>query len=89
MVLSYTVKFSTEGLRRFKKLDKRVAEKLIEKIELLSDYQSLNTVKKMSGKDKKDFYRMRVGNLRVLFRVIEKDKTVWVVDMGFRGGIYR
>ncbi len=89
MVLSYTVKFSTEGLRRFKKLDKRVAEKLIEKIELLSDYQSLNTVKKMSGKDKKDFYRMRVGNLRVLFRVIEKDKTVWVVDMGFRGDIYR
>ena len=34
------------------------------KSEMLSDFKSLNTVKKMEGKDK-DYYRMRAGDLRL------------------------
>jgi mRNA-degrading endonuclease RelE of RelBE toxin-antitoxin system len=41
----------------------------------------------MKSKDK-DYYRLRVGDIRVLFRVIEENKTVWITDMGFRGSVY-
>jgi len=88
MVLNYTVKFSDEGLKRFERLDGRVKKKVIKKVGLLGDFKLLNTIKKMEGRDK-DYYRMRVGDIRILFRVREGEKTIWVTDIGFRGSIYR
>ena len=66
----------------------RFGKKVINKIEMLSDFKSLNTVKKMEGKDK-DYYRMRAGDLRILFIVMEDGRVVWVTDIGFRGSVYR
>lgn len=88
MELNYTVKFANEGLKRLRKLDSKIARKVTEKAEMLGNFRSLNTIKKMEGYGK-DFYRMRVGDVRIIFRVTEENKTVWVVDMGFRGGVYR
>ena len=88
MELNYTVKFTNEGLKRLNKLDGKVARKIVEKIEILSDFRSLNTIKKMDGRLRNN-YRMRVGDVRVIFDVDEENKIVWVVDMGFRGGVYR
>ncbi|PJC79794.1 type II toxin-antitoxin system RelE/ParE family toxin [Candidatus Shapirobacteria bacterium CG_4_8_14_3_um_filter_35_11] len=85
---SYTIKFSDEGIKKLRKLDKKQAVKIGDKIQYLSNFRSLNTIKKMEGRLRSN-YRMRVGDIRVIFDVDEENKTVWVVDMGFRGGIYK
>ena len=88
MVLNYTVRFSDEGWKKYQKLDKQVRLKVTRKIELLADFKTLNNVKKMKSKSG-DFYRLRVGDIRVIFRIPEGTKIIWVVDVGFRGLIYR
>jgi mRNA interferase RelE/StbE len=87
-VSNYTVKISEGGIRKLRKLDKKQANKIVDKIQSLSNFRSLNTIKKMEGR-LRDNYRMRVGDVRVIFDVDEENKIVWVVDMGFRGGVYR
>ena len=86
--LSYTVRFSKEGWKRLNRLDRREAKKVTEKVEFLRSFRTLGTVKRMSGRHYKDIFRLRVGNIRVLFRVIEDKREVWVIDVGFRGSIY-
>lgn len=84
---SYLVKFSNDGWNRFKKLDKSVANRVLEKVEGLSNFRTLNNVKKLEGE--KDMYRLRVGDVRVIFGVEEDKKRVLILEMGFRGSIYR
>ena len=86
--LNYTVRLSDETIKKLRKLDKKQAVKITDKIQYLSDFRSLNTIKKMEGRIRSN-YRLRVGDIRVIFDVDEKDKIVWIVDVGFRGSIYK
>ena len=86
--LNYKIKFTDDGWRRFEKLDKRIKEKVLSKLGMLSNYSQLNNVKKMVGKDD-NYYRLRVGDIRVLFWVEEDLKVIWITDVGFRGAIYK
>ena len=44
-------------------------------------------VKKLSGE--KDIYRVRAGNYRVLYRIVDKVLVVVVVSVGHRREVYR
>lgn len=74
---------------RLQRLDGRVVERVIDKVDFLRDFKSLNTVKRMSGRCYKDVFRYRIGDIRVIFRVVEEDKIVWIIDIGYRGSVYK
>lgn len=88
MELNYRVKVTDKGQKRISKLDRLLAKKIIEKIELLSTFRTLNNVKSLKG-EIKDGYRLRVGDLRIIFQVDEINKIVWVMEIGYRGSVYR
>lgn len=87
MESNYKVVITNDGARRIRKLDNSVVKKVIEKIKVLSDFKNLNNIKELKGKSK-GYYRFRTGDLRIIFEVDEKEKTVWIIDIGFRGSIY-
>lgn len=43
-------------------------------------------IKKISGIP--GFYRLRSGNVRAIFEILEKKKEIWVRKIDYRGNIY-
>lgn len=49
-------------------------------------FSSKYDIKKMAGGI--DFYRLRIGNIRILFELDHKQKEIWVRKIAYRGSIY-
>ena len=83
----YTVEFTKEASRFLKKQDVKTVMRIKAKInELARDpFAPNNNVTKLVDRDG---YRLRVGDIRVLYVVFEKVLVVSVFEIGFRGSIY-
>lgn len=46
-------------------------------------------VKKFRSKNYNDIFRMRIGDFRAIFRVVDKELLIYVFDIGSRGDIYK
>lgn len=88
MESNYLVKFTVDGEKQIRRLDKSVSIRIMKKIVVLKNFKNLNNIKQLKGGDV-IMFRWRLGDLRIIFEVDEKTKTVWITDMGFRGGIYK
>ncbi len=73
-----------KGLR---KLNKKLQIKVISRIEkLVQNPFAKMDIKKMA--QTKQSYRLRLGELRVIYEVDQKTKTIYVQEIAFRGQIY-
>jgi len=88
MELNFEIGFSDEAKRDLKKLSKKETERIFVKAGLLNNYQNNNNVKKLSG-ELGDYFRLRVGKLRLIFEVDNKAKRIKIVDVSFRKEVYR
>ena len=86
MKQKYNVVLSRQAENFFKKLDGRVKVKVREC--LISLEEEIYAGKRLHG-DLKENYSLRIGKLRVIYKVSEKDKTVYVVAIGPRRTVYQ
>ena len=85
----FEVRFSDKGWKRLQKLSKIDAKRVIKKVVILEDYSSVSrNIKKMVGTRIK-LYRLRIGDIRVIFEVDGKKKVVWIIGVDYRGRVYR
>ncbi|WP_368666314.1 type II toxin-antitoxin system RelE/ParE family toxin [Ammoniphilus sp. CFH 90114] len=56
--------------------------------QLQKDPYSLPHVKRMLGSEYED-YRVRFGDYRLLYRIVNGELLILVLDIGPRGGIYQ
>ena len=84
----YTVEFTKEASRFLKKQDAKTAMRITAKInELARDpFAPNNNVTKLV---ERDGYRLRVGDIRILYYVFNKVLVISVFEIGFRGVIYK
>jgi mRNA interferase RelE/StbE len=87
------------GKRRCQVLLTRIPRKVLAKVpadlrsRLLAALHSLeldplpNGVKKLAGFE--DYYRIRVGDWRIIYALEEERLVVLVLEIGARGGVYR
>jgi mRNA-degrading endonuclease RelE of RelBE toxin-antitoxin system len=77
---------SRQAERYFKKLQGKVKTQVRESLIGLEDqaYEG----KRLHG-DLKENYSVRVGKLRIVYTVSEKDKTIYVIAIGPRKRIYK
>ena len=67
-------------------LDKRTRKRLKQKLlDLKKDPINFNGVKKLQNWGKST-YRIRVGKIRIIYRLNQKDITI--IDIDYRGNIY-
>lgn len=88
--MSWAIKVSSIAEKYFKKLDKKRRRKIKEKLLALSRQQNpLENiqVKALTG-ELKGFYRLRVGDYRIIFALLEEEKVIAVVNIFPRGNAY-
>ena len=85
--MSYEVQILPKAARQIKALSVEVRQNITLTIQSLANEPRPIGVKKLSGE--KDIYRVRVGNYRVLYRIVDKVLVVVVVSVGHRREVYR
>jgi mRNA interferase RelE/StbE len=86
--MKYKVYYTTKANKHLGKLHPHHRGLVVNKTnKLASIHESSNKqVKRMKGIS--DLFRLRVGKVRVLFRIDHKKKEILVLDIGYRGQIY-
>ncbi|MFN9229233.1 MAG: type II toxin-antitoxin system RelE family toxin [Pseudanabaena sp.] len=85
--MSYEVQILPKAARQLKALAVKVRQDISLTIQSLANEPRPIGVTKLSGE--KDIYRVRVGNYRVLYRIVDKVLVVVVVSVGHRREVYR
>lgn len=83
--MKYIVVLSRQAERFYKRLEEKARKQLREALIVLED--NVYAGKRLHG-DFKEFSSLRVGKLRVIYTISEKDKIVCVVAIGPRKTIY-
>lgn len=75
-------------LKFLKKLSKKETKLILEKLEILAKdpFSGHLDIKKLETTQRS--YRLRIGNLRVIFEVDSQKKVIFIHEIGFRGSIY-
>jgi addiction module toxin, RelE/StbE family len=67
------------------KLPKPEKEKILKSIYILPEGTD---IKRLRGQKSKGFYRLRVGDYRIIYRINNAELIICIVDAGNRGQIY-
>ena len=82
----YKIFFRKSVWKDFETIPKRELNRILEKIESLSENPSPSGSQKLSGQER---YRIRQGRYRILYSIQDKELTVWIVKVGHRKDVYR
>jgi mRNA interferase RelE/StbE len=81
------IEFSRQADRQFRNLPSQIQQRLKSKIDSLATTPRPHGSEKLSGTDQ--FYRIRVGDYRIVYAVEEDRLLILVVKVGYRREIYR
>lgn len=84
----YKVIYSKRARKYLEKMPAQWQLRVLQKVELLAGnpYTDNNNVTKLVGRDA---YRLRVGDFRVIYSIMDDVLVIEVLDIGPRGGIYQ
>jgi len=83
----YSIRILDEASRDLSRLDKSVGVRIVERLRWLAE--NLETVKPeaLIG-DLVGFYKLRVGDYRVIYAVLRDEQTIVIYSVGHRRDIY-
>lgn len=87
----YRVKYS-KSAEKFIKKNKAIGIRFFKAFaELAEDRENLQfyDVKKYQSKNYENIFRLRIGDYRAVFRIVDNELIVYVFDIGSRGDIYK
>ena len=88
-VPKYTVKLTKPAVKYYEKLPPKLKNKVKEVInQLRENPYAIPNVKPLEGSNHDDF-RIRIGSLRLLYRIHNDSLIIIVLDIGPRGDIYK
>ena len=83
--MSYSVQYSQRAVKELKKLDKNIAENIIEALDRIK-IRPYHFVKKITGTK---YYRLKVDQYRVILNIKDDILIVLVIRVGHRRNIYK
>jgi len=83
---NYRIVIKKSAAKEIENIQKKDRIRIVEKIRSLSSDPRPSGSKKLSGKEK---YRIRQGNFRILYQVIDDALVINVVKVGHRRDIYK
>lgn len=86
----YELKFLGRALDDLKRIDKPHQRIIKEKLLILTQNPEAlkNNIKRLQGSMGEDFFRLRVGSYRVVFKKEDRRLLILVVRIGHRSGLY-
>jgi len=82
---NYTVVLSKKAQKQLDKLSDNIAEPIFDALASLEKDPRPQGYKKLKGREG---YRIRVGNYRIIYDIIDKELIVDVITLGHRKDIY-
>ncbi len=82
----YNVLITKSAAKELEAIPEKDRRRIIERIRGLSSEPRPFGVEKLSGDDK---YRIRQGNFRILYEILDRDLVVTVIRIGDRRDVYR
>ena len=86
--MKYAVEFRPEAERDISRLDKAVAQRILNRIKWLAEHIDDVQLESLQGKRWKGLFKLRVGDYRILFTVNHNVKSLSVHLVGHRREIY-
>ncbi len=87
----WIIKYTESSSKQLKKLDKQTALRVLdymdERVAVLADPRSLG--KNLKGPKMGEYWRYRVGDVRVICNILDGQMTVLVIEIGNRREVYR
>jgi len=87
--MQYKIEFTKQAAKEFLKLPASVRDTIIKKLKFLAaDPGAINNnIKKLQGVE--DCYRLRIGDYRVIYRIINLKVVIEIIKIGHRQDIYK
>ena len=89
--MAWIIKYTESSSKQLKKLDKQTALRVLdymdERVAALDDPRSLG--KNLKGPKIGEYWRYRVGDIRVICNIVDKQMMVLVIEIGNRREVYR
>ena len=89
--MAWIIKYTESAGRQLKKLDRQIALRILdymdERVAVLEDPRSLG--KNLVGPKLGEYWRYRVGDIRVICNILDGQMTVLVIEIGNRREVYR
>ncbi|MEA1944661.1 MAG: type II toxin-antitoxin system RelE/ParE family toxin [Euryarchaeota archaeon] len=86
--MKFEIKLSSRAYRFLKNINKVVYNRIIKKVERLSEDPFPPDAKRVIGRDEKAF-RVRVGDYRILYVVYLDKETILIINIDKRSKVYR
>ena len=84
----YKIIISDSALKQLHRFPKPIVKKIQISVDTLAENPRPSGVKKLKGKEE-DFYRIRVGDYRVVYSIDDGIKIIDIREIGHRKDIYR
>ena len=85
--MRYRIEFARRARKFFTKLPENVRQQIGVKIDLLENNPRPHGCKRLQGK--KDLYRVRSSDYRIIYTIKDNQLLVLVVQIGHRRDVYR
>jgi len=89
--LVWIIKYTDSASKQLKKLDRQVALRILdfmdERVASLDDPRALR--KKLVGPRMGDYWRFRVGDIRIICNLVDHELCVLVLEVAHRREVYR
>jgi len=89
--LAWIIKYTESSSKQLKKLDKQTALRVLdymdERVAVLDDPRSLG--KNLKGPKMGEYWRYRVGDIRVICNIVDEKMIVLVIEIGNRREVYK
>ncbi len=83
----YKLKYSRKARKFLLRTEKNIANRIIDKIEKISEKPIIPDTKRIEGI--KGLYRIRVGNFRILYEIDYDNNLIGIVKIDSRSNIYK
>ena len=77
--------FSDEALAQLRGLDNKTAKRILDKLEDASSNPS-HFFERLVGREE---YKIRIGDYRVVAKILFKENTIFILSLGHRKNIYK
>lgn len=85
----YNIELSKSSVKAIDSFDAKTQEKIYGALETIKVNPFWdNKIKKLRG-ELKGRFRYRIGEIRIIYRVVDEIKTIFVETIGSRGSIYK
>lgn len=86
-MVNYKIEITATAEKSLKKIPKKDLQKIVEAIQVLAISPFPDGCRKLRGEE--DVYRVRQGNYRIIYEVIDSRLIVLVLKIGHRKDIYK